>query len=349
MKHNSRDSLKEYILIFKFCLFICLFFNNTNSFSQTNTQNDSISILSFVDKIIVKLNLDTQNDSFFVDIDNDTDLEISTNNQYRLNLSLDYEFIGASIGFSPKFIPGNNDDSFKGKSSFIDYKFRFFIGKWTQEVQYSKNEGYYVKNTNDFTTNWSEGEDSFIQFPNLKNTIWQGSTSYVLNSNFSLRNVVYNTEWQIKSAGSFVPTIKYSYSRLSGTIGNSNSYDNSYSIGLSPDYYYTLVLHKHWFTSLSLSPGISIEYVKSGQTGNNIIEHNTHFPISFNSGLQIGYSSSKIIFGTNVRFDSNWYHENRNTRVTNNKLFGKIYFGYRFNAPNPIKKSFNWINTKLGI
>jgi len=185
------------------------------SFGQNKREIDSTYILSFVDKIIVKVNIDTQLESFTIRSNNEPDIKIATNNQIRLNLSLDYEFIGASIGFSPKFIPGNNDDNLKGKSSFIDYKFRFFFGNWTQEIQYRRNEGFYVENTNDFQTNWISGRDPFIQFSDLKSILWRGSTSYVLNPNFSLRNVVYNTEWQLKSAGSFVPTLKYNFTRLS--------------------------------------------------------------------------------------------------------------------------------------
>ena len=122
-------------------------------FSQNTTEVDSTSIMSFTDKIFIKLHLDTEIDSYKVTTDNNPDLHINTNNQYKFVIFVDYDFFGASIGFSPKFIPGNNDNDLKGESSFSDFSFRFFPGKWIQRLQYKKTLGYYIENTHDFIPN----------------------------------------------------------------------------------------------------------------------------------------------------------------------------------------------------
>ncbi|MGK0385403.1 MAG: hypothetical protein ACI849_000004 [Patiriisocius sp.] len=138
--------------------------------SQNETSKDTLAILSFADKVMVKVNVDTQTDSY-VDRDNtSSDLRLSANNNYRLTLSLDYKLVGFSFGFSPRFISSNNDDDLKGKYSFSDYQFRGFLGKWTQEVYYKKSQGFYVENTGDFDPSWREGIDPYLQFPDLKNT-----------------------------------------------------------------------------------------------------------------------------------------------------------------------------------
>lgn len=330
----------------------CLvFFIASLSCSLTYSQSDSLINdyrISFVDKIIIKANLDTQLDTYRLDTNN-SDLILSTNNQVNLFLSLDYEFIGASIGFSPSFIPANDDNEFKGASSFSDFRFRFFLGKWTQELQYRRNQGFYVENTEDFIPNWVEGQDPFIQFSDFKTSFWQGATSYVLNDNFSLRNVVYNTEWQIKSSGSLVPTFQYGFSRISATIDEVKSFENNLDFQISTDYYYTWVIQRNWFISSFIAPGIGIRFTEDGNESINQTVNNTYFPFSFRGGLQLGYSNQRIIFGANLNIQDTWYNEDNRTTIENDLTYFKVYFGYRFNSPNIIKKPFNWLEKKLGL
>ncbi|MGB5822153.1 MAG: DUF4421 family protein [Saonia sp.] len=327
---------------------LCLMVNLT--FGQKSKESDSTAILSYVDKIIIKVNLDTQTDAYRVyDRSTNTRLELVPNSSLRIDLSLDYEFMGASIGFSPKFLPGNDDDAIKGKSSFTDYRFRFFLGNWTQEVQYASTQGYYVENTGDFLPNWIEGEDAYLQFPEFRVRRWGGSTSYVLNPKFSLRNVVYQTEWQRKSAGSFVPTINYSYNRFSNLVEGSKMVENAIDVQLAASYYFTWAVHQNWFISQYISPGLGMRFsAYEEEAATDLIERNNHLIATLDGGMQLGYSSRKVIFGLNMNFDFNWYNEDKTTSVVNNKLYGKLYFGYRFNAPKMVQKPFNWMNKKLG-
>ncbi|WP_103070526.1 DUF4421 family protein [Aquimarina sediminis] len=316
-------------------------------FGQNKKEQDSTGILSFVDKMVTKVNIDTQSESFSIIRGATDEFKIRTNNQYKLSLSLDYEFLGISIGFAPKFLPDNNDDGLRGKSSFTDYKFRFFFGNWTQSVQYTKNQGFYVENTVDFVPNWIRGQDAYIQFPNLKTIFWGGSTSYVLNPKFSLRNVTYNTEWQRKSAGSLIPTLHYGYNRKSNTTNGEKTFENNYDVRLAADYYYTWVIYKNWFAAPYISPSLGIRYT-SYNVGTNI-EKFTALTTFLNSGLQVGYSSRKIVFGANFNFNKSWIKEDEKTTVNNNKVFAKVYFGYRFEPPKFVRKTFKAINHKLGL
>lgn len=314
--------------------------------SQNFINKDSTSIISFVDKIIIKANLDTKSESFsFNETNNTIGAKFLTNSEYRLTVSLDYEFIGFSFGFSPKFIPGNNDDALKGESSFVDYKFRFFINNWTQEISYAKVQGFYIDNTGDFIPDWTEGQDEFIQFPNLKFTSWRGSTAYVFNDKFSLRNVAYNTEWQVKSAGSLIPTLNYSYTRGSARIDTFEIYEDTFDLRLSPDYYYTFVIEKNWFITPYVSPSFGIRFSKEREEG--IDTNNIYYPWGLDAGIQLGYSSERIIFGANLDFESNWYNETSQSRIVNDRLFAKLYFGYRFGSPKFIKKIVDKINKKI--
>lgn len=324
-------------IVFLTILFLC----TSNVFSQNEGNKDSTSILSFADKIIIKVNLDTQTDSYHIRSENEQDLHLSANNQFKVGLSLDYEFIGFSYGFSPKFLPGNNDDDLKGKSSFVDYRFRFFLKNWTHELHYKNVQGFYVRNMNDFDSDWVEGQDSYIQFPDLKTTFWGGSTSYVLNPEFSLRNVVYNTEWQRKSAGSFIPTLTYNYIHISNRLDDGKAYENIFDIGISPRYYYSLVVDKNWFVSAFASPTLNIRFSK--EKAQDFEESNIYWPLSILGGLQFGYSSKRIISGLDLKFESTYYNEDTKTNITNDMFYAKLYFGYRFDVPKKIKKIVNRI------
>lgn len=321
------------------------------SHSQNFVESDSTAIISYVDKIIIKINADTQTDTYIIKDETDnTNIVLLPNSNLRLSLSLDYEFIGASIGFSPKFISGNNDDDLKGESSFTDYRFRFFLGNWTQEFIYSNIQGYYIENTGEYLPDWVENEDPYIQFPNLKVIKWGGTTSYVLNKEFSLRNVVYQTEWQRKSAGSFIPELSYSFNRFSNKLDGLKSFENAFDIKLASSYYYTWVIHKNWFVSSFISPSLGMRFSNYEEERNEGVfkDKNQHLIKSLDGGLQLGFGSRKIIFGANVNLDVNWYNENKTTNIIDDKIYAKLYFGYRFNAPKAIQKPFMWINKKFG-
>ncbi|BAO76411.1 DUF4421 family protein [Winogradskyella sp. PG-2] len=333
----------------KIASLLLFLFATFNLSGQDYNQKDSIPIISFADKIIIEASIDTKSESFNTTQTNESDFNLLTNNEYRLSLSLEYQFLGFSYEFSPKFLPGNNDDELKGKSSFTDYRFRFFLKKWTQEIGYSRVQGFYIENTSDFVEDWIEGQDSYVQFPDIKVTRWEGATSYVLNNKFSLRNVLYNTEWQLKSAGSLIPTLRYRYNYISVKIDSTKIFENSYEIRVSPDYYFSFVIDKNWFVTPFLSPSFGIRFAKEEIEGENIAEHNTYYPLGLSGGLQLGYSSTRYIFGANINFDSNWYDEDAQSVINNDKTFAKIYFGYRFDAPKFVKNSFDWINNKVGL
>jgi len=284
----------------KFCIILLIISPIYFGYAQKSKKVDSSYIESFADKLVVKLNVNTRTDTYT--ILNRTDgskLSIAPNNNYRLFLSLDYQFLGFSYGFSPTFFAANNEDDTKGESSFSDFKFRAALGNWIQGIQISTTKGYYVENTGDFLPNWEEGIDPYLQIPDFKSDIYGMSTSYVFNPNFSFRNLLYQTEWQKKSAGSFIPTLFYSFDRFTYTIEDKKIKDEIFPVRLALAYYYTFVLKENWFLGGNLSPALAINFSKNTVTKNNIksISHSTEFAQSLEGSLQIGYASKKIIFG----------------------------------------------------
>lgn len=311
---------------------------------KVNAQKDTTAIVNYTDKIIIKANIDTRTDAFFYrNKEEDTRLHLKPNNRYRLFLSLDYEFIGVSVGLVPKFLGANSDENLKGESSFTDYQFRFFLGRWVQGLTYSKVSGYYVRNTKDFAPNWIEGSNPYIQFNNLFSKVYGMSTSYVFNPNFSYRNIVYQNEWQKKSSGSLIGSLYYDYNIFDLNEVDVINREKFFNVRLAPTYYYTFVLHDNWFLSANLSPSLGLRFSKteSGVEDNLRIENNTYVTRRLGGGINLGYSSKKIIYGLNVNFSADWYNEDDVSTTENDQFYGILYFGYRFDPPKALDKIFH--------
>lgn len=343
---NKRTTPKNGSALLQFYVFMFFFMNVGIIFSQNKVLKDTSNFVFYPDKIMIRTNLSTQTDAQILEDKNGDNLYLETNNSYKLFLSVDYKFIGFSYGFYPKFFGGNKDEDEKGKSKFSEYNFRFFLGKWVQTVDYSKIKGYYVENTADFIPNWEAGKKPYLQFPDLKIVKYGMSTSYIFNPKFSLKSTTSFTEWQKENAGSFIPTLIYDYKRLSFQSDLLSSSQNEYDVSLGAGYFYNFIIHKNFYIAPNLTTAIGVKFTdsKSNELGIQSQEHNDYFTTSLIGGLKIGYNSERILFGASFNFDSNSYNETQNKVISNEKVYGLLYFGYRFDTPKFISKPMNTIN-----
>lgn len=334
----------------KKCLFLMLFvLSFSKSFSQNESPKDTVNFIYYHDKIMVRANLSTQTDAYFLNNKKGPNLDLEINNYYKLFLSIDYKFIGFSYGFYPKFFGGNNDEDLKGKFSFSDYNFRFFLGRWIQTAQFSKAKGYYVANMSDFDPDWVEGKDPYIQFPDFKTLQYEMSTSYLFNPKFSLKSITSFTEWQQKSAGSFIPSLIYSYNRITSKTETLDGEQKEFDIRLAAGYYYNFIIYKNFYIAPHLAPSIGVKFLndKSISSGVENVEKETYLTQNLEGGLKMGFNSDRILFGASLNFNSSSYNEDKATAVTNDKVYGLLYFGYRFDAPEFISKPVEKVDEKM--
>lgn len=323
--------------------------HNVMVYGQEKTEKDTVNFIYYPDKIMVRANLSTQTDAYLLNNKKGANLDLETNNSYKLFLSIDYKFIGFSYGFYPKFFGGNKDEELKGKSSFSDYNFRFFLGRWLQTANYSKTKGYYVANMSDFNPDWLEGKDPYLQFPDFKTIQYGMSTSYLFNPKFSLKSITSFTEWQKKSAGSFIPSVIYTYNRIISKIDDLNGKQKELDIRLAAGYYYNFIIHKNFYIAAHLSPSIGVKFLndKSTDSGAETIEKETYFTRNIEGGIKIGYNSESILFGASLNFEDSSYNQDKTTVITNDKVYGLLYFGYRFDAPGFIAKPVEKFDNKI--
>lgn len=315
-------------------------------FSQKK-EIDTSNIVSYSDKIMVRTNLSTQSDSQSLEDKNGTNLDLETNNNYKLFFAVDYKFIGFSYGFYPNY----KDEDTKGKSKFSEYNFRFFSGRWLQTVEYSKTRGYYVKNTQDFNPTFDPEKDPYLLFPNLKTIRYGMSTSYIFNPKFSLKSITSFTEWQKKSAGSFIPTFIYDYQQTSFDTNLLSSKQNEYDLSLGAGYFYNFIIHKRFYIAPNLTTafGVKITDSKTVDSGVESKDNNNYFLTTLKGGIRMGYNTERVLFGLNYNFDSSFYNATKNQLVSDDKAYLLFYFGYRFNAPKFISKPVNKVNDKLKL
>ncbi len=276
----------------------------------------------------------------------------------RYGIVFSYKFLSVRIGVRPKISDEQKEE--KGGSDTFRFRLQLLFDNWNHVLEYNIDKGYYVANTSDFVP---FADNIKIQYPEMSSNILYGTSSYRFNKNYSMRAFESQTEVQVKSAGSFMPGISYSFYALTGTnvMKDENGdliyrdYFNEYSglnLALSVGYFYTFVLKKFWFINAYAVPRAGIDFYttqinspdgKIKKTSNNAF-------LALNYGFGGGYNGNKIFFGAEIK-----------NRITNEKLSSNkvqitpiqnhfsVYFGYRFKAPKTISKPIDIIEEKVPI
>jgi len=218
---------------------------------------------STLDYINLKFDVDSNNERFEVN-NNTFDYDIRPNASNVSRLSVNYKFLSAGYSYIAQFISGNNDDDLKGKTKGKSFWLNLNFNHWVQDLKYGRVKGFYIVNSGDYENPWIEGTTPYIQFPDLEVTSLSGSTSYKFNSNFSLKAISTQTEIQLKSAGSFIPGLLYSFYNIDNKSSSQSSSQRSetYEILTNFAYYYTFVLNKNWYASAGVSLSIWCSYTE---------------------------------------------------------------------------------------
>tara|TARA_B100000408_G_scaffold59970_1_gene45846 strand:- start:889 stop:1887 length:999 start_codon:yes stop_codon:yes gene_type:complete len=301
---------------------------------------DSATIISYADKMQIKLNVDSHLENYYVsNNESETDLNLALNNDLRLTLLLDYKIFSLSYSFTPDFLPGNHGDENKGESSYSDFSVSLYPGQFVQELTYQRMKGFYVVNTADFVANLPE-DSAYLLFPDLKRTFYGGSTAYILNSDFSIENLVYQREWQRYSTGSFVPRFNYSYAEFSNDFEDFKGKEKDFDFSLDLNYYYNWVLAERFNLSPYAYGGLGTRIQNYRQSGDklNEKESNTYFTQEYGGGLQLGYNTDKFLMGARVSYKSLNYKNASDLRIQNDSWYGLFFIGYRLDPPENLKR-----------
>ena len=337
----------------KYTLSFALILLSSYSFCEAQTEQDTILKIekpqnlfykSTLNYINLKFDLESNNERFELEGD-DFNYDIRPNVSTISKLSVNYLFLSFSYSYIPKFFPGNNDDDLKGKTKGNSFGLNLNFNHWVQELKYGKVKGFYLENSEDYENPWIEGTTPYIQFPDLKVTSFSGSTSYKFNSNFSLKAISTQTEIQLKSAGSFIPGLVYSYYIIDNQSNSSTQSTTQKSENLEVlakiSYFYTFVINKSWYAALGASTSIGFNYTDLLTRFPEDYVHTNYtsdvYRIRGVGGM--GYNSERFFAGLEISAYRSFKTDNSPTiqLITTYNAF-QVFVGYRFNAPKKVQE-----------
>jgi len=345
-------------------LILLLLFNTLFVLSQNNIENDSINTTNnnlFIEDHSKQLNIkfDITNDQvkYFIPFAGEK-ATIKTNLNASLGFVFSYKFVSVRLGFRPGLSESEKEN--KGETDFFRFKIKLLFDKWTHRIEYNYTRGFYIENTDDFGLYDS---DFHIQFPNLTTNIISGSSHYKFNNNYSVKAIESNTEIQLKSTGTFLLGLNYTFYDVAGTnkvkieneeIINKTTYNeyNGFSAILNGGYHYTYIIHSYWYVNIRANPGVGFDFYETTFYSESDSEKNKNNTVFFglSSSVAAGFNGRKYYFGVEFKHTVNSEKFNEDTinlqPIKNNF---HVYVGYRFKAPKQIRKPIDLIEDKVPI
>jgi|TARA_B110000908_G_scaffold37374_1_gene44844 hypothetical protein len=332
---------------------------STEANSRNQIKTDSISNLNpYIEDHTEQLNIKiivSNNQLKYLLPYNGKSATVKTNLSLSYGFRFSYKYFSVRLRVRPK--SSTSDQENKGKTDHFRIGFDVLLDNWSHFYEYNYRRGYFIDNTN-FVTDQNLG-DFHIQFPNLTTNTFNGVSQYKFNKNYSIRAVESNTEIQLKSAGTFMPGINYTFYTFkdankelidTNSIETRRTYNDYKGIALiiEPGYYYTFVLDKYWFANVFTAPGFGVDFYndKEFDTVNNTStdeNFSTTF-FSFKTGAAIGYNGKKLYFGSEFKYQ---IFNNKEMNLQASKTIFQFFIGYRFKAPKQVSKPLDYIEDKV--
>ncbi|SNR31995.1 protein of unknown function [Lutibacter agarilyticus] len=344
---NRQAILRHVILTvtFSLCVLISIRAQTTDSLG---VKIEDGWIEKMGDKIAVDISLNNSYEIFEVKTVTEKFI-LYPNTPTNLRLKLNYKFISFGLEVAPKFIPGNGDEDAKGNTKSFRLGTSLVFKHWFSNLSYSKVKGYYLKNSNDFTTR-TKG-DPYIQFPDLKYKGFSFTLGYYSNTKFSLRSLTSQTERQLKSAGSFIPVFNFRYYTIDDTSSSFNTQkSNNFETSVGPGYAYTFVAKEKFYVSLNFQGSLGYLNTKltTRQPTRNIKTNQDNFILRWDGKTGIGYNGDGFYTGLYANISGTKYKQENTTAINfETKVFYHLFLGIRFKSPSAIEIQMNKIENKL--
>ncbi|MFB9051916.1 DUF4421 domain-containing protein [Formosa undariae] len=313
------------------------------------TENDSLHAIIYEEtsdyiqiyknRITAKLYyVNTSNSLMVQDRNSNFYVNLVPNKQDRIGASVAFRSIAISYAFAPNFLAKNKDNE---DSKLFNLNLRTYFGKrWMQTLDFYNQKGFYIEN-----------KDASIYLPKTKSFKAGGSTSFILNENFSFRAIASQDEKQLKSVGSFIPGIVYYYSKMDFIAEDTDPANNfesdltTFDIAFAPAYYYNFVPTKNLFLSLGISAGLGLNYSESKDSTTNESLTSLLTEIDFRGAIT--YDIDNLYLGANYNYLILNHNTDRSSYIKDNIPFFQAFIGYRFKAPRKVVNTANHFNEKI--
>lgn len=261
-------------------------------------------------------------------------------------VSIDFDKISLSFGLGKA--EATSDEIHKyGTTTHSALNFSFSAYRFRVESSYRNYHGFYYANSRVYDSLGFDSTGVFLQNPSMNLRSLRVKTIFIFNKkHFSYASAYYNTQRQLKSAGSFL-LLNNIYQNLMSTDSSfipspSQSLFGDYAkmnyfkvsgISFGPGYSYNLVLWKTLYANATLTSGLDFQH-RTFKTSLGD-EPADYWKIGLASDFRIalGLNGKRWFFSLTGRYDINRY-DSKDIKIKTTYAAGDINLGYRFRAPH---------------
>lgn len=312
-------------------------------------KSDSLYYDELKSMVTVRLFSATKFSDFTLNDDNiDLELNYKSNQTQSIGVGASYKGLSLNLGYGFSF--NNQDDSLYGHTKRIDFLTQIYTRKFAINIYSSVYRGFYLDNSKTVINNWPK--EKYYTRPDITGSTFGASASYYLNhERFSNRATFVQTEWQKKSAGSFILGFSAIYNQMKADssfvpeniiddefFGNYHYIKSNYlTFGSYFGYAYTLVVMKRLFFTAGLNVGF---LVGNNTTFDDQNESKSVSKLNFTilPNLGLGYNSKRFYAGfsySSMTSVTPTPIEKTNQSVTNGKY--QFVYAYRFKVREDLR------------
>ncbi len=317
-------------------------------------QNDSLKdeakspyYLGLNDYFNLSADLETEFETF--DIRGaDFEFDIRPNFDFVNLVGIDYRAFSFFLSFTPN-LAINNDQDLRGQSKHTGFGMSFNTSKLLNHVATSFTEGFYMKNSGDFDSDFIEGITPNIQFPELKVTSFSGSHALKLNKNFSYGAFSAQMGRQLKSAGTLAPGISYNYYIVDNRTPTGQRSKNL-ELLLNLPYYYTHVIDQKWYLNIGFMAGAGRTHTQLTTIINSeaLVTTQNTFVARGSARFGLGYNSKSFYGGVDAKANRRFQGQNNNSikeEITG--LAFRIFIGFHIKAPSKLNRLYDKVESRI--
>lgn len=335
-------------------LFLIVYFSFvTGSYSQIKDSvifSDTGYYVSLRDRLTVYAYGITKFNTFEIkNSEGDYLVRYRPNENFNLGIGFNYQWMGIGGAFNLKFL--NDDQEVYGHTKSFDIQSDIFSKGMVLTANLQSYKGFFWDNVRSYDTTWNI-RDSVPLRPDVETFNLGVSGIHAFNTNkFSFRAPYVYTEWQKRSAGSWLFGWQFSFYRLSadrylippelaeyypvlGRLVNLSTM----SLGAGFGYSYTLVVKEVFFLNATLLLGLSMQGVTANDNRRAVLINDILPSAHSHFRMAIGVNNERHYYGISLISDTNPItHQEKSEYIYK---YGKIklFYGRHFNVSNISEK-----------
>lgn len=273
--------------------------------------HDSVYYKTFPDKSTVRFYFSKKYTSlYFSSATGDADFKYRPNTQLTMGAGITYNNFSVNLSYGFGFLNGDDE---KGKTKSIDFQGHIYPNKWAVDILGIRHKGLYIDPKGYADNNTA----NFYYRPDATMLLVGVGVYRVVNTDrFSYNAAMIQSEWQQKSAGSFLYGGEAYYSSIkadSNLIPKTKEHAfeeagldklHSVIIGAGAGYGYTLVVRKHFFATGSVIANLDLGF--STEQTNGVEEKKTSLMPSFIYKAAIGFTAENWVLTANWTANTLW-------------------------------------------